>query len=152
MVGTREKERKLVEVKIKVLDSGMMPEFKRDGDVCMDCHARLERDHVSIPDGTRCLINLGFAMELPEGFEAVVRPRSGLSFKGLDVAIGTVDTSYRGEVKACVINNTGGEYDVYNGDRICQLAVREIPKVNFLKVMELSESVRGSNGFGSSGI
>jgi dUTP pyrophosphatase len=106
----------------------------------------------TIPAKSRELIPLGFAMELPKGFEAVVRPRSGLSLDGIDVAIGTIDSNYRGEVKACVINNTDGNFEISAGDRICQLAVREIPIVTLEVVAELSDTERGSNGFGSSGI
>ena len=88
---------KELKVKIKLLEGGKLPEYKRDGDVCLDCYAR---EDVEVSFGERELIPLGFALELPEGYEAVVRPRSGLSFKGLEGAIGTIDTNYRGEVKA----------------------------------------------------
>ena len=140
-----------LKVKIKTIDDGTLPEYKRIGDVCMDCKARLSQS-ISIPAHSRCLVNLGFALELPEGYEAVIRPRSGLSFKAIDVQIGTIDMNYRGEVKACVVNNTDGPYDVNPGDRICQLAIREAPRVVWDVVSELSDTVRGESGFGSSGL
>lgn len=140
---------KELKVKIKLLEGGKLPEYKRDGDVCLDCYAR---EDVEVSFGEREFIPLGFALELPEGYEAVVRPRSGLSFKGLEVAVGTVDMNYRGEVKANLTNNS--YFDVYKikkGDRVCQLAIREVPKIKWKVVGELSETERGGNGFGSSG-
>lgn len=138
----------MVDVKIKLFEGGQLPEYKRNGDVCMDCKSR--RNTV-LKYGERTLIPLGFALELPAGFEAVVRPRSGNSKNGIDVAIGTIDTNYRGEVMACVINNSGNDFFVETGDRICQLAIREVPTVSWNVVKELSETERGSNGFGSTG-
>ena len=141
----------VVEVKIKVLEGGKLPEYKRFGDVCMDCYAREE---VVIEPGQRKLVPLGFALELPFGYEAVVRPRSGLSFNGIDVSIGTIDTNYRGEVMACVEHNMkfASNYVIVKGDRICQLAIREAPTIKWDVVDELSETERGANGFGSSGV
>ena len=139
-------------VKMKLIDGGKKPVFKHDGDVCADCHARIAGGSISIPAGTRVLVNLGFALELPDGYEAVIRPRSGLSKDGIDIAIGTCDASYRGEVKACVINNRDEAYPVSDGDRICQLAIRKTEDITFVEADELSETERGENGFGSSGL
>ena len=141
-------------VKIKIIEGGKMPMFQREGDACADCYARIADniDHISIPAHSRCLVNLGFALELPEGYEAVVRPRSGLSLQKIDVCIGTVDSNYRGEVKACVVNNSNGSFNVKGGDRICQLAIRKTETIVFEQVDKLSDSERGDNGFGSSGI
>ena len=138
-----------VDIKVKQIENGVLPIYKRDGDVCLDCFSRKQ---VLVLPHKRALVPLGFAMELPRGFEAVVRPRSGLSRDEIDIAIGTVDSNYRGEVMACVINNTDEDFQIDAGDRICQLAVREVPIVTLEVVAELSETERGSNGFGSSGI
>ena len=142
----------ILSVKIKVMDGGKLPEYKRDGDACLDCYARLASDFVKIPPKSRCLINLGFALELPKGWEAVIRPRSGLTMMEIDNGIGTIDSNYRGELKACIINNSQSDYCINNGDRVCQLAIREIPYVKWEVVDELSETERGANGFGSSGV
>lgn len=93
-------------VKIKIIEGGKMSHYSRDGDACLDCHARIAAGMINIPAHSRCLVNLGFALELPECYEAVVRPRSGLSKQGIDICVGTVDSNYRGEVKACVVNTT----------------------------------------------
>lgn len=138
-----------INIKVKQIENGVLPIYKRDGDVCLDCSSRVA---VTIPAKSRKLVPLGFAMELPKGFEAVVRPRSGLTKDGIDEAIGTIDSNYRGEVMACVINNTDKDFQIEAGNRICQLAIREVPIVTLEVVAELSDTERGSDGFGSSGI
>ena len=140
------------EIKIKLINDGALPEIKTEGDVCFDAKARLGKTTCILEPNCRTLIPLGFAVELPDGYEAVVRPRSGNSKKGIDVCIGTIDTDYRGEVVACVVNNSDKNFAVHNGDRICQIAIREVPNINFVTVDELSETERGSKGFGSSGL
>lgn len=139
-------------MKIKIFDGGRMPEYKHDDDSCADCYARLAEAKITIPNGGRCLVNLGFAIELPKGWEAVIRPRSGLSKRGIDIAQGTVDAGYRGEVAACVINNSGGDYVVYHGDRICQMKIQEARQFAFERVSELSDTERGAAGWGSTGV
>lgn len=138
-------------VKIKVFADGKMPEYKTDGAVCADCYAHLE-GCACIPAGERRLIPLGFAIELPKGYELQVRGRSGLASKGIDVALGTVDFDYRGEIKACVINNSNEDYVIYRDDRICQIAIREAMQTQFEVVDELTETTRGDGGFGHTGI
>lgn len=139
----------VVKVKVKVLEGGKLPEYKRFGDACMDCYART---NVAIEPKRRKLVPLGFAMELPWGWEGIVRPRSGLTSGEVDEAIGTIDPNYRGEVKGCIINNTDKTLYVEKGSRICQLAIREAPTIKWEVVDELSETERGANGFGSSGV
>ena len=137
-----------INVKVMKVEDGQLPIYKRADDCCMDCFSR---DNAVLQRGERRLIHLGFAMELPNGWEGVIRPRSGMSAKGIDVAIGTLDTNYRGEVMVNIINNSDFEYRIEKGNRICQLAIRPAPKVYWQEVEELSESERNSDGFGSSG-
>lgn len=143
-----------MKIKIKVIENGKIPKFQHKGDACVDCYARIADniDYISIPAHSRCLVNLGFILELPEGYEAVIRPRSGFTSKGIDSGIGTIDSNYRGEVKACIINNTDSAFSIDDGDRICQLAIRKTEDIVFEQVENLSETNRGDNGFGSSGI
>ena len=141
-----------MKIKIKLFEGGRMPRFQREGDACADCYARIFSGVVNIPGHSRCVINLGFALELPEGYEAVIRPRSGLTSKGIDAAIGTIDSNYRGEVKACIVNNTDSAFSLNDGDRICQIAIRKTEPIEFVECAELSETVRGDSGFGSAGI
>lgn len=127
-----------MKIRIRLIDGGRMPEKAHEGDACHDCHARIDRDTangeipglgmvVTIKPRERARIPLGFALGLPDGWEAQVRPRSGLTSRGIDGGFGTVDSNYRGEVCAVVINNSASDFIVKDGDRICQLAVRRIP-------------------------
>lgn len=142
-----------MDIKIKIFEGGKLPVYKTKGASCADCYARLEgKDFTVIFPNERELIPLGFALELPEGYEAVIRPRSGMMSKGIDEAIGTIDSDYRGEVRACIINNTTQRIKIYNGDRICQMKIQESQQFNFKVVDELSETERGVGGFGSTGV
>lgn len=139
-----------VNIKIKQIGNGILPIYKREGDVCLDCCSR--KQILVSAGGGRRTVPLGFALELPSFCEAIIRPRSGLTKDGIDVAIGTIDSNYRGEVMACIINNSEEDFQIEAGDRICQLAVREVPRVTLQVVSELSETERGADGFGSTGL
>ena len=96
----------------------------------------------------------GIAIELPVGYEAQVRPRSGLALKhGISLVNtpGTIDTEYRGEIVCIMINLGKDPFTIAKGDRIAQMAIRKVPVVDLIKVDELSSTQRGSAGFGSSG-
>ncbi len=102
----------------------------------------------------RRLLPTGIAIELPEGYEAQVRPRSGLAIKhGITIlnAPGTIDSDYRGEIKVILINLGNEDFVIRRGDRIAQLVVAPVVRVQWEEVEELTESLRGSNGFGSTG-
>jgi len=145
-------DNEVIPVKIKLLNGGMLPEYKTRGAACFDAYANLASDKIEIPNDTRCLVPLGFAVELPHGYEMKVLPRSGNTFKGVDIGIGTVDEDYRGEVKACVINNTKDKFVICNHDRICQLKIQRAEKFALVVVDELSETERGEGGFGHTGV
>lgn len=138
-------------IKMKIVDGGKMPEYKTKGAACCDCYARLATPFVTIPKDARVLINLGFCIELPEGYEAVIRPRSGLSEK-IDIVEGTIDCDYRGEVKCRLVNSSGGDYEIKNLTRICQMKIQKAEQFDFIAVDELSETKRGAAGFGSTGV
>jgi dUTP pyrophosphatase len=141
-----------ITVKIKVLDDSIkVPKFAYPGDVAVDLQSRIETiimplQIIGVPTG--------ISMELPPGYEGQVRPRSGLAIKhGISIVNtpGTIDTEYRGEI-VCILINLGKEsFSISKGDRIAQLAIREVPIVELLAVDELSETTRGASGFGSSG-
>ena len=138
-------------IKMKIVDGGKMPEYKTKGAACCDCYARLAAPFVTIPKDARVLINLGFCIELPEGYEAVIRPRGGLSEK-IDVVEGTIDCDYRGEVKCRFVNSSGGDFEIKNLERICQMKIQKAERFEFVAVDELSETERGAAGFGSTGV
>lgn len=146
---------KLIDVKIKLVREGaQIPVYKHDDDACGDCYASIKNymeDAITIAPYSRKLIPLGIALGIPVGWEVVLRPRSGNTSKSIDIGIGTIDAGYRGEICACVINNSDKPYTVHDGDRICQMALREAPKANFIVVDSLDETERGEGGFGSTG-
>jgi dUTP pyrophosphatase len=103
----------------------------------------------------RALISTGLFIELPEGYEAQVRPRSGLAIKnGITVlnTPGTIDADYRGEVKVILINLSNEPFTIQNGDRIAQMVIAKYEKITWNQVDVLSNTERGAGGFGSSGI
>lgn len=160
-----------MKVNICIIEGGRMPEYKSNGAACADCYARLNEDIV-IPIGKRAVVPLGFMLELPYGWEAQMRPRSGMSKNGYDVSYGTIDSDYRGEVCAIVANLCGLDiaykvdtlgamkelhFDgkpmvIHNGDRICQMKIEPVYQVCFNAVSKLSDTERGSKGFGSTDI
>lgn len=109
---------------------------------------------VTIPAGGRALIPTGLSVAVPEGYELQMRPRSGLALKHgvtLPNAPATVDSDYRGELQVILINHGMGQFEVHRGDRIAQLLVQRVERVQFREVAELPPSGRGSGGFGSTG-
>lgn len=137
-----------MEVKIKLVEGGRIPEYKTDGSSGADCYSRVND---KIRPGETKIIPLGFAVEIPEGYEMQIRPRSGLTSKGKLSIIGTIDSDYRGEVGAIIYNSSEDEFVVSSGDRISQAIISPVIKANFNVVEKLSETSRGSGGFGSTG-
>ena len=139
-------------VLIHRLDPGLpIPSRERPGDAGFDIYAR--QDHVVRP-GERALIATGLALALPNGFVALVHPRSGLAAKHgftLVNAPGTIDAGYRGEISVIGLNTGSTAFSVKRGDRIAQLVFLELPHVVMHEVTELPQSVRSTGGFGSTG-
>ncbi len=130
-----------------------LPAFATSGAAGMDLCAALSEDETLEPGG-RLLVPTGFAIELPEGYEAQIRPRSGLALRhGLSVANspGTVDSDYRGEIKVILINLGEEPYTLTRGERVAQLVVAPVTRVDFVEVAELGDTQRGTGGFGHTG-
>lgn len=130
-----------------------LPEYATELSAGMDLRADLESDIVLGPM-QRSLIPTGLFLELPEGTEAQIRPRSGLAFKhGLTVlnSPGTIDADYRGEVKVLLVNLSNEPFTVSNGERIAQMVIARHESVKWEAVEELQETVRGAGGFGHTG-
>jgi dUTP pyrophosphatase len=118
-----------------------------------DLHARVE-GRIEIAPGARCLVPTGVALALPPGYEAQVRPRSGLALRlGLTLlnSPGTVDADYRGEIGVVLVNHGSGPVSIRRGERIAQLVVQRLPEVRLVEVEALPESWRGAGGFGHTG-
>ena len=144
------------EIKLKVLkldESVTLPAYQTDGAAGMDLCAFL-KEPVTLKSLERKLIPTGLKIELPHGYEAQIRPRSGMSIKhGITLVncVGTIDEDYRGEVCVPAINLSKEDFTINNGDRIAQMVIAPVTKAKIEVVSELSETTRGEGGFGSTG-
>ena len=131
-----------------------LPNYSTEHSAGMDLRAFLSEPIIMKPL-ERALIPTGIFIEVPEGYEAQVRPRSGLAIKnGITVlnTPGTIDADYRGEVKVILINLSNEPFTVQNGDRIAQMVIAKYENITWNEVAELSKTERGAGGFGSSGV
>jgi dUTP pyrophosphatase len=144
----------MIEVEIMRLANGQdlpLPSYETSGAAGMDLRAA---ETITLPPGARCLVPTGLAIALPEGFEAQVRPRSGLAAKhGITVlnSPGTIDCDYRGEVKVPLINHGHEDFIIARGDRIAQMVIAPVMRIGWTEVDNLGKTARGAGGFGSSG-
>ena len=130
------------------------PNYETEGAAGMDLRANIE-DAITLKPLERAIVKTGLFIALPVGFEAQVRPRSGLAAKkGITVlnSPGTVDADYRGEIGVILVNLSNEEFIVNDGERIAQLIIAKHERVNWQEVDVLSETERGSGGFGSTGV
>lgn len=130
-----------------------LPKFETALAAGADLRAALDADMVLAP-GARALVPTGFAMALPAGYEAQIRPRSGLAYKHGITCLntpGTIDADYRGEVKVLLINHGTEPFTITRGERIAQMVIAPITQPNFVKVDTLDDTARGEGGFGSTG-
>lgn len=132
------------------------PSYVSDGAAGLDLYAALpEGQKLVLEPGARDLIPTGIEIALPAGYEAQVRPRSGLAVKhGVTVlnAPGTIDSDYRGEVKALLVNHGGEPFEILRGMRIAQMVIAPVARATLVEVDELDETARGAGGFGSTGL
>lgn len=143
-------------VKIKVINKGHLPlpQYATPQSAGMDLRANLTESIVLKPL-ERCLVPTGLFIALPEGYEAQVRPRSGLALKkGITVlnAPGTIDADYRGEVGVLLVNLSQEEFVVNDGERVAQMVIARHETADFVEVAELDETERGAGGYGHTGV
>lgn len=130
-----------------------LPHYETIASAGMDLRANLSESRILKPL-ERSIVGTGLFIELPIGFEAQVRPRSGLAAKkGITVlnAPGTVDADYRGEIGVILVNLSNEDFTIENGERIAQLVISKHERAEWIEVEELSETSRGEGGFGSTG-
>ncbi|MGZ3838736.1 MAG: dUTP diphosphatase [Flavisolibacter sp.] len=140
-------------VKIVNTSDNVLPEYATEGSAGLDIRANLE-EPVALRPLERRLIPTGLFIELPAGYEAQLRPRSGLAVKqGLTClnSPGTVDSDYRGEIKVLLINLSGDTQVIQHGDRIAQMVVQSFERISWSPVAILSPTLRSEGGFGSTG-
>jgi len=133
----------------KLTSAAIIPTRKHDTDSGMDiCSTEAK----NLGPGERYTFATGIAAEIPDGYELQVRPRSGLSSKGIDAKFGTVDRGYTGEIRIILVNNTMDFKTVGMGERIAQLVLAPVAIPEIVEVDEIADAERGANGFGSTGI
>jgi len=141
---------------IKIINKSQhpLPNYETIASAGLDLRADLDAPITLVPLG-RVIVKTGLFIELPMGYEAQVRPRSGLAIKkGITVlnSPGTVDADYRGEIGVILVNLSNEDFVIENGERIAQLIIAKHERAEWIEVQELSETSRGEGGFGSTGV
>jgi len=144
----------MVKVLIKKLDPNVkLPEYKSDGASGMDLLAFI-KETINIKPKTSSLIPTGLSVAFSKNYEIQIRPRSGLAAKK-NISVlntpGTIDSDYRGEIKIIIYNHGNTEFVINNGDRIAQMILSPVLKIDFEETNDLPETIRGEGGFGSTG-
>jgi dUTP pyrophosphatase len=142
-------------MKIKIVNTSRhsLPSYETNSSAGMDIRANLDKPFILKPL-QRALIPTGLFIELPLGFEAQIRPRSGLAIKkGITLlnSPGTIDADYRGEIKIILANISNEDFTINDGERIAQMVIAKHEKAQWIEVQELIETERGAGGFGSTG-
>ena len=143
-------------MKINIINRSkhVLPNYETEASAGMDLRANIS-EAITLKPLERAIVTTGLFMELPIGFEAQVRPRSGLAAKkGITVlnAPGTIDADYRGEIGVILVNLSNEEFVVEDGERVAQLVIAKHERAEWIQVEELSETSRGAGGFGSTGV
>ncbi|MBA3042665.1 MAG: dUTP diphosphatase [Alphaproteobacteria bacterium] len=133
-----------------------LPAYETAGAAGMDLRAAVnEGEPLVLSPGDRTLVPTGFVFEIPEGFEAQIRPRSGLAFKNGVTCLntpGTIDSDYRGEVKVLLVNLGHEPFEISRGMRIAQMVIAPVVQARVAEVADASQTTRGAGGFGSTGV
>ena len=133
-------------------EEAKMPAYAHEGDAGLDVSSA---EDISIPPMRRALVHTGLVMALPAGYEAQIRPRSGLALKkGITVlnTPGTIDAGYRGEVGVILMNLGDETFEVKKGDKIAQMVIAPVTRAEVVEVAEVDSTERGAGGFGSTGV
>lgn len=142
-----------MQIKIVNHSSNPLPEYATPSSAGVDLRAELDKP-ITIKSMERVLVPTGLFMEIPKGYEAQVRPRSGLALKhGITVlnSPGTIDADYRGEIKVILVNLSNEDFVIEAGERIAQMVIAAHEQADWIEAVELEESSRGAGGFGSTG-
>ena len=143
-------------MKIKIINKSNTtnPSYSTNNSAGLDLRAHI-KEEINLHPMSRVLIKTGLFIQLPEGYEAQIRPRSGLAYKnGITVlnTPGTIDADYRGEVGVLLINLSNDSFKIKNGDRIAQMVIAKYEQAEWISVEQLDTTQRGDGGFGSTGI
>jgi dUTP pyrophosphatase len=147
----------MINVDIQILSKNenfTLPQYATEQSAGMDLSADIQ-ENITLPAGGVKIIPTGIAISLPEGYEAQIRPRSGLAAKNSVTVLntpGTIDADYRGEIKVIMINLSDKDFTIEPSMRIAQMVINQFTKINFSIKESLDETVRGQGGFGSTGV
>jgi len=126
-----------------------IPKYAYEGDAGADLMAS---ESIIIPARDKALVSTGIRLEIPEGYVGLIWPRSGLAVKNaIDTGAGVIDSNYRGEIKILLFNHSDFDFQIQSGDRVAQIMIQKVERVQFLPAKNLSETVRDKGGFGSTG-
>ncbi len=142
-----------MEIKIVNRSKHPLPQYETEYSAGMDLRANIS-EPVTIKPLERALVPTGLFIELPEGYEAQIRPRSGMAFKhGISLlnTPGTIDADYRGEIKIILVNVSNEPYTVNDGDRVAQMVISKFVQAKLTEVQQLNQTERGEGGFGHTG-
>ena len=141
----------MVDVKVKKLNpEAMLPNYAHEGDAGLDFYSC--EDTIIYPN-ERKLVSTGISMEFPKGYVALVWDKSGIaSKKGVETMAGVIDCHYRGEIKILLHNNDKEPYEIKKSQKIAQILIQPVERVNIIEVNELTSTQRGEGGFGSTGL
>ena len=144
----------MIKVLVKKSNTSVkLPSYKTNGASGMDLMAYIDRS-IDLKPGESCLVPTGLSVAFPEDYEIQIRPRSGLAAKN-NISVlntpGTIDSDYRGEIKVILYNHGNEDFLINNKDRIAQMVLTPVIKMNFEETDELPETIRGEGGFGSTG-
>ncbi len=142
-------------MKVRIINKGKhkLPEYATPLSAGMDLRASID-EAITLKPLARCLVKTGLHIELPEGYEAQIRPRSGLAYKhGISIvnSPGTIDADYRGEIGVLLVNLSDTDFVIEDGERIAQMVIARYEQVAWEEVESLNESERGAGGFGHTG-
>lgn len=143
-------------MKVRIINKSThsLPEYATDHSAGLDLKANIKENLLMQPL-SRVLVPTGLYIELPKGYEAQIRPRSGLALRhGITVlnSPGTIDADYRGEIQVLLVNLSDKEFEIRDGERICQMVIASHAQVEWLEVTEISDTKRGIGGFGHTGL
>jgi dUTP pyrophosphatase len=142
-----------MQLKIINKSKNPLPKYETECSAGMDLRSNIEKP-ITIKPRERVLVPTGLFMEIEPGYEAQIRPRSGMALKnGITVlnSPGTIDADYRGEIKVLLVNLSNEDFIISSGDRIAQMIIAKYEKANIIQVEELTDTVRGEGGFGHTG-
>jgi len=144
-------------MKIKIVNKSALelPKYETIGSAGMDIRAHITEGKITLEPLDRIMVPTGLFIELPVGYEAQIRPRSGLAIKhGISIinCVGTIDSDFRGEICVLLINLSKDSFSIFNGDRIAQMIINKYEKAEWEETDNLNETDRGSGGFSSTGL